>query len=929
MELADRLLSCARDTKRGLYVPLASDVATRDKLTEFDSVPAELSASEGTHLRYFCNALLLPSPRPTNLCDGLEIKPSLRVTNAGFLVITVEHDHETVEGLEESIEWTSTTGKLRSVDGELRHYRDYSGYCAVWSGHRSVHLHFVFDTTHLVNASSELSAPERWAAYVEEGALMEGVYATYYDTVARICTEVLCPTVPPDNVMRRSHQFRRMPWGLRTLEKDSDILGLPVGTVLPQLVLCENIRSHRSAKGSQQYLAPPDIKHQVRPLATKSSAMASWSRTEVGSELIGELRQMCRAEWGREFPKPVRMWRDRDDWVVNFQNRPADKNPSTVCRGDYNRLLIQGRDAPDGQFVLPGELTANELGTHLALRFGLIRHRIPVEIAAQNGDRNLFARLKSRRGRTIKQAFEEGLRDNFPVYTTMDQVDLQAIYRDRLRRACATIRSFNMPAVIKSAEGIGKTRSLFEIMADEALDTALEPEDGRVRFNAFAFRSEQQAIEKAGEYQRETARRAFVWRPFWSHYADACRWANTKPIIKAAFDHGTDVLSLLREIRHRQPAVSERLEEVRKSLWRDQAGKPTFNTNTMVFTTHATVMSWVESRVTRTWHHPEFGPSITAAYAEPLRDRTILRDVVFDEPEFGEFVWLLTSELHAHLVSVNESDWKHTAVEKQRDLFERVRRSGAIPPDMKFEAYSELRYLDLSTLERVDVDYWSQPFGRENSTTSIYRSWHQKPFYLGVKRWPFSGSARITYLTTEAFTAEVIAAIHEKARRPLFELKLEELPPLYPIDVSLVKDPRARAVDIQELANEILADSDTAVVIADGLEERWGGRTMTFQGMKGHNGLANKDVFIIATFLASEVYAKLNVLGQWIGQTDTVAKYYAAQISQAIGRNTGFRQRAETKTVVIMSDGLLRQIGPKFDELTSRFVLRPTPDPFW
>jgi hypothetical protein len=927
MKLADRLLSCAKDVERGLYVPLVSNVATHNKLTDFDDVPAELSASKGTHLSYFCNALLLPGSNPADAGHGIHVKPSLRVTNAGYLVITIEHDHGSVEGLEESIEWTSKRGKIYTVDEELRRYRDYSGYCAVWSGHQSVHLHFVFDTMQLLNASSELLAAERWSVHLEQASLMEAVYTICYDTVARLCTEVFCPTVPADNVMRKSHQYRRMPWGYRILRKDSNILGLKAGTVMPQLVLCENIRSNRSAKGSQQFLVPPDIKHQAQSLATRS-AMASWSRREVGSELIDELRQMCRAEWRGEFPYPVRMWLDRHEWVFNFQNHPADRNPSSVCRGDHNQLLIQGKDAPEGYFVLPGELTANELGNHLALRFGLIRQRMNLELVAQSGDRTItgFARRKKRSGRTVKRVFEDGLRVHFPVYATMDHAQLQTIYRDRLRDACATSRSFNIHAVIESAEGIGKTRALFEIMANEALDTALAAGDGRVRFNAFAFRSELQAIEKAREYERETGRRAFVWRSFWNHYADACQRTGNKPISKSDFENETDVVSLLNEIKQKQPAVFDRLEVVRRELWRDGVGRSTFDSNTMLFTTHATVMSWVEGQVTRTWHHPELELSITTAEAKALRDSMILQDVVFDEPEFAELMWLLTPELSAHLLSVKAWNWKGRTALDRRELFNEFRVSGAIPPDMSFETYSELRYVDPDTLQRVEVDYWSQPFGRENSPHSIYQGCHQRPFYLGAKRWPFAGSARITYLTTETFTAETIAAVYKKATCPLFKLELDQLPPLYPIHVPVVKDKRAKAQRVRELTREILDSSNTAVVIADGLGKLKGERAMTFQGMKGHNGLA---VFIIVTFLAPEMYAELTVLGQWTGQQDTVAKYYCAQISQAIGRNTGFRQKAGTKTVVVISGDLLRQIRPQLEKLDPRFVLQATPERMW
>ena len=110
-----------------------------------------------------------------------------------------------------------------------------------------------------------------------------------------------------------------------------------------------------------------------------------------------------------------------------------------------------------------------------------------------------------------------------------------------MRAACANVRALNRHAIILSAEGIGKTRALFEIMANEALDAALGPDENQVKFNAFAFRSEQQAAEKRREYERETGRPAFLWRSFWSHYADACRRVNQKLIPKAEFDNETNI----------------------------------------------------------------------------------------------------------------------------------------------------------------------------------------------------------------------------------------------------------------------------------------------------------------------------------------------------------------------------------------------------
>ena len=99
--------------------------------------------------------------------------------------------------------------------------------------------------------------------------------------------------------------------------------------------------------------------------------------------------------------------------------------------------------------------------------------------------------------------------------------------------------------------------------------------------------------------------------------------------------------------------------------------------------------------------------------------------------------------------------------------------------------------------------------------------------------------------------------------------------------------------------------------------------------MKGYNGWSDKDVFIVLSFLAPEVYARLNALGLWLGLEDTIAKYYAAQLSQAVGRNTGFRKKQGTKTVVVATDGLLRLIQTKLARFAPRVRLEVSPETFW
>jgi hypothetical protein len=766
MELANRLLSCALDTSRGIYVPLGSHPFLKNRLTEdFSEVPEQIAASVGTPLCLFTNPLLLPSESLGD--ESLRfVRPKLRATNAGFVVATIEHDPESREQFEEMVEWVAKSGKLKKLDEELRSYKDYEGYCAVFSGHRSIHLHFVFTTKHLIHVPFAASAAERWRSYLQHAASMASLSSIYFDKVKKLSDEILAPPVPADRKMRQYEQFRRTPWGVRRLEKDSEILGLPKGALVPQLVLAERMRAMRSAKGSSRYLVPADLQHAAPYPLTQKQGSHRTQVQDLGAAAISELRALCEAEWGLEFPKPVLLRREGSTWVINFQNHATDQHPSTVARGDHNTLLLCGRGTPEREFVLPGELTAQELGEFMALRFGLTRSsEVLGSVTPNRTPQNYFATLKEQSGRSFKETYERGIKRNFPEYSSWGAADLQQVYREKLRRICSHVRSFKSDAILLSAEGIGKTQALFGLMANEALDTALADPDGFVRFNVFAFRSENQAAQKRAEYERETGCRTFLWRSFWNHYTDACKAVGRGPIRRAEFEEETNVLSVVNQIKHEQPGVFDYLEKARGSLWLAEAGRSLFNSNTMLFTTHATVMSWWEGQVTRSWHHPDFDPSSTREEVQSLRDQALLQDVVFDEPEFDELVWLLTADLHDHLASVNQWDWKRRRPAECRELYNETRRSGAIPVDLSFEAYSGLRSLDLGTLERVQVDFEAQPFGRENSPKSIYRARHNTPFYLGVRRWPFAGSTRITYLTTEAFTTELIAAVYKKLRR--------------------------------------------------------------------------------------------------------------------------------------------------------------------
>ena len=676
--------------------------------------------------------------------------------------------------------------------------------------------------------------PIRCRSHAAHSAFMSNVHQVYWDTALEVMQRILCPPVAADGSMNSYTQFKRTPWGIRELENKSDILGLPKGALVPQLVLAESIRTKRSSRGSDRFIIGADfsVRHYLR--ARRHTPNASTEEVSAGEEMLNELASMCRSAWGSEFPRPVRMTTNRGEWTIRFQNHVTDRKPSTVACGDFTTLYILGQSAPAGPFVLPGDLSANEMGDHLARRFELMEndpHIAPMRQVSKN-----LQRLKEQAGKSFKQSYEESVSRSFPHVSSSPSPELQDIYRQKLWRYFSHAMSFKGDMICVSAEGIGKTSALFDLMQLEALDTALEHHDGKTKFFVFAFRSRAQAEEKAAEYSNNEYRRAFVLKPFWVHYEDACKRLGATPRLKEEFDEESDIVSVLGQISRDQPAVFNELEQIRRSLWLAEAGTSLFTGTTIIFTTHATATAWYRTHLNRIWHHPRFDPQGDPTKFDELRAEFVFEKVVLDDTEWDEFTYLLPQDLFAHLSRRSRWTWQELPVRERKEQFRSMQTYDAALQSIDFDEYNELRLVDLVHFERVQVDFFAQPFGRENSRNSIYLSRHGSAYYFGAKNWPSSSnSTHWIFLTTERFTTEAIAALYDaKLGRSLLRLDLDNLPGLYPVDVPVVKSRKAKAEKIQELASEILASSDRTVVISDGLGTLKGERA---QNVPGHEGL--------------------------------------------------------------------------------------------
>lgn len=127
----------------------------------------------------------------------------------------------------------------------------------------------------------------------------------------------------------------------------STVLGLARGTRIPQLVIHEYVRT-RAGRNCEGFLVSADLQAPQSP--TKRRYRQTPLITEDHQELLGKLEQLCRIEWG-EFPKPVSVGLEGGQWIIHFRNHAEDRNPATIVIGDFNRLLVRGRNSFDLDFA--------------------------------------------------------------------------------------------------------------------------------------------------------------------------------------------------------------------------------------------------------------------------------------------------------------------------------------------------------------------------------------------------------------------------------------------------------------------------------------------------------------------------------------------------------------------------------------------------
>lgn len=893
------------DEGRGLYIPLGQDVYTNNRIqAEFGMVPCPPAGGleRAFPYKFFGNPLLIPQQEAVNA------KPVHRLTNAGFIFVTHEIDSETVDQFNEIGNWFAGNRADRTIFNQvhlaLKGYRDYRGYCVVYSGRRSYHIHFRFDTTHLANAPYDECVEQRLSHFREKAVLMHRACGNAWDATEQ-AINLLNPPIAGDPKMRSAIQWRRAPFAIRQIDNDKAIFGLEVGDCVPQLVIRESMSS-RAYAGSDAYLIDVGISASQRIGRPRNRDRSSASGSAIASPLtnyeaiVEAIRTYLSETWQTPYPRLEAIDRDQNHFVLYFANGPTDRTPSTYVRGEYRCLDLQGKHGfGDRTFWLPDDFSANEI-VEFYSRFHGVK---PVEI--------VFNSHQSK-----EQLKKDGRnRDQTVIIRSMNCLFDELSGKNNL--------------LVTGAPGSGKSTAVLKFVGSYFPDEfKWERERRKLRVILFCSTSMEQAQKKLDEFNILNGGKGqgVLYESFMTVYRRNCKDAGIESI-EDQFDKQSpnEVWRLIetqqREIAH---ALAERRQEMWVNVNRDKV--------VFVFTSIAMLYNWDFADKTKALNHPDFDSLFDDDETNALAENYRIVTCILDDFNTHDLIVQITSIVldKVDALQSKHANWRNYPKNQRRSVFA---THGFSLGSKSFEEFDSMLRMNLARFERIAVDFGAIPYGCDNSEAGMYRAMNGFEYGIAVRDWLQRINCPKLFLTTEAVMAKIVKAVVDEHR--LIECHLTPGAGIHPVHVPIVFDNRARSEDRDQLANEIICENHNGIVIGNGLKVK--ARTTNFTIMKGVNEYKDNDIYIIMTMLPNDHYATLNTLGQFIDETNIIALHYRDLVSQAIGRNTGYRDSGNDREAVIIAGARLIKAGyfhngdAGSDDpgVVREFITYPCPDKPW
>lgn len=832
--------------------------------------------------------------------------PNQRVANAGWMVLTHEYDGNGSADLEMQLDWFAGKAencRFAKVHKALCSYRDYRGYCAVFSGHKSVHIHTIWDTRHLSKAltrSAPRSIKELWTGDVPDRDLI-GLHRIVWAEVAAMINAELGTSISFDTRLQSYVQKRRAPGGIRAITKPGNLHGFEEGELVEQIVLHEALLSRASPSAGSTALISIEKSRLITQFNRDVNETPSRRAVnpDQSNTIISLFQAYLRQEGWNEYPKPVRIDFDGIYNMVFFKNDAADVHPSTLLRGDYRRLLGSGRGAPVGHFFLPNDLTLDET---LDL---LVPPGSDAIVDLQND--------KSPRLLIGKDRFSKLAKDKNSARAEASRILEQASQGQGV-------------VLVQAPEGTGKTYALFNSLVEQRWDADAErvqntlqrddPPTRHLGFTIIACASHGQVHEKRDELLDvpNSPVSVVVLRSVSHLYGTALAEFKGTNRLTAADAGRLGFNHLLQAIQMQQPQIYSKMKDLRDDAWRGSDGKVRFRDDAVVLMVHDLLKVWPHAHFTKAFLHPDFPDDFDQSKVRECAEQMQPYRVIYDEVGWHDLATvvpesrvLLAWSIRDACEAITGNEWDQSPLPDRVDAYtsgmSSVPKSDA-DAKLGFEDIDRLIRLKLQAKNRCTVDSKRYPFGKGTDEHNIYARVHGDAYFCKALRWPQSLGCPVIILTTEDLPRLVAKGItRDSSSKAKFTIiNLTETPKLFRDTVPLVFDERARIKrkgdhksdplpSVQNLAEDLL-DDGFDFVISDGLsgiDKSLRDQVSSHRSAQGRNDLEGQRIATILTYPGVGQFSDLTILGAAFDIQDPVSTSLRDVAYQDLGRNLGFR----------------------------------------
>lgn len=886
----DELAKCLDDGSR--YYPL-SDCKKRPGRNHLDTVKVAEGRMTLNANSLFANCLekaeAVWEPRKAAIYPA----PSGRVRLGPLQVYTFEFDELDLDFFRLQLSWLRSNGRkptdcpMGQFFRTCSQWTDFRGITVCWSGHKSLHIHVVFDTRAYVSRFGEPDAN-----------LREGLIAHWKMLEASVLTDLRLSSTSyrPDQSLRLPEQYRRLPNAFRLIDKGNHLLRVPVGTIIQQITLWEMWRERACSKATALFhsptlFAPPAPKIAVRKQRAATGLIVAGSNY-TPAEITHCQARLKEIYPDTGWPRLDRIAYESGYWKAHFFNSSADKNPSSFIREDYRKMAAAGQDAEAHTSVF---LDA-PLGEMMAQWAEELRGPSDSEVSIDGP-------IHVNRAR-IEKAFA----------VAMDQDEARKVLDEHLPVSVAR----NALLLIQAPEGASKTSTIMRHHPHIANNlTTIDGSHGP---------SPRQALYAFGDYDTAENKCAdFNECHVGSDYIGMLRPSFSRTYKEVSEALGLTMLthqevarmghpSLLAAIRSLQPQVIEKLREMHSALWAKIADR-----QPVWFSVHQVVHGWHQSTPSRLMWAKSYWTADEAEKAELCREETRLSLVVHDEIKASTFVETLCDAERVWIDGLRNSasgNWAGQTAAKREDLFHHFNISNPIASEMKFDRAMMLANLHYETeVMTADTAEYNTDFGDRD----LYAARHGKRWWVvPCNWWREVGAQRVVFLTTE----EVPTAVAQKADPNIHVLRLDA--PLIARDTIAVH-PKS-SITSQKLKAEVEEWRSKHGAEWFAVSNKLGGadNSLTHVRARGSNVLIGKKIVQTMTFMSPNEYEQIQALNAWCGRKDLVRLRHIDECNQTAGRNLGFRHCSGAEHALLISTKLLRLLEPALGYSRYEFRIHET-----